>query len=226
MRKTLLLCGLASSVLYIAANIFVPTQFEGYDWISQTVSELSAIGAPTRPLWIALMIPYGLLLIAFGWGVLLSAEGRRSLKIAGWLMIAHGVIGFFWPPMHLRGAERSLTDTLHIVFTAVTVPLMILQIVFGAAAFGKNFRIYSGVTLAILIAFGAVTGWQAPNIATDLPTPMIGVWERINIAAYMIWIAAFSVVLWKEAGAASSVLERPQHLGQPTHSRPHAAGIR
>jgi hypothetical protein len=219
MRKVLLFCGLASSLLYTAANIFVPARFEGYDWISQTVSELSAIGAPTRTLWTALIVPYGFLLIAFGWGVILSSQGRLSLKIAGGLMIVHGVIGFFWPPMHLRGAEFSLTDTLHIVFTLVTIPLMILQIVFGAAAFGKRFRIFSAVTLGILVAFGVLTGLQAPHIATNLPTPMIGVWERINIAAYMTWIAVFAIVLWKEAGTAR-VAARSQQPAPP--SRPHS----
>jgi hypothetical protein len=162
------------------------------------------------------MVPYGLLLIAFGCGVLLSAERRRSLKIAGWLMIAHGVFGFFWPPMHLRGAERTLTDTLHIVFTAVTVPLMILQITFGAAAYGKRFRIYSACTLVVMIVFGVLTASLAPNIATDLPTPMIGVWERVNIAAYMIWIAAFSVALWIEPPAESR--SKPAALPAPSRS--------
>ena len=31
-------------------------------------------------------------------------------------MVAHGILGLFWPPMHLRGSEPTLTDTLHIVF--------------------------------------------------------------------------------------------------------------
>ena len=47
LRKGLLMCGILSSLLYVAMNIFVPMQFEGYSYTSQTVSELSAIGAPT-----------------------------------------------------------------------------------------------------------------------------------------------------------------------------------
>ena len=43
-----LICGIASSLLYVAMNVFVPMQWEGYSSASQTVSELSAIGAPTR----------------------------------------------------------------------------------------------------------------------------------------------------------------------------------
>ena len=47
-RKTLLVSGIVSSLLYVAMNIFVAMQWEGYSSASQTVSELSAIGAPTR----------------------------------------------------------------------------------------------------------------------------------------------------------------------------------
>jgi hypothetical protein len=194
-RRPLLICGIFSSLLYTAANIIVPTRFAGYSVISQTVSELSAVNAPTRMLWLALMVLYTILLAAFGWGIRLSAKGRRSLQIAGILTIVHAVIGLFWPPMHLRGEAFTLTDTLHIAWTLITVPLMILQIAFAAAALGRPFQIYSAVTLVILVLFGILTGLDGPNIAANLPTPYVGIWERISIAAYMIWVIAFAAVL-------------------------------
>jgi uncharacterized protein DUF998 len=132
-RTSLLLCGILSSLLYVAMNVFIPIQWEGYSSASQTISELSAIGAPTRPLWVALGIVYTLVMAAFGWGVWTSAYENRSLRVVGGVMIAYGVIGLFWPPMHLRGAELTLTDTMHIVFSIVTVLLTMLAIGFGAA---------------------------------------------------------------------------------------------
>jgi hypothetical protein len=33
---------------------------------------------------------------------------------------------------------------------------------------------------------------EAPNVDKDLPTPYIGLWERINIAAFMVWLIIFS----------------------------------
>ena len=112
-------------------------------------------------------------------------------------MVAYGVIGLAWPlaPMHLRGAEFTLTDTMHIVFSMVTVLLMLLAIGFGAAAFGKGFRLYSIATVVILVAFGALTGVDAPRIAANLPTPWIGVWERINIAAFLLWVVVLAIAL-------------------------------
>jgi len=43
-RKILLACGILSSLFYVAMNIFVAMQYEGYNSASQTVSELSADG--------------------------------------------------------------------------------------------------------------------------------------------------------------------------------------
>jgi Protein of unknown function (DUF998) len=203
-RKVLLGCGILSSLLYVVMNIITARLYEGYNSASQTVSELSAIGAPTRPLWLLLGIPYSLLATAFGWGVWASAGRNRPLRVVGGLMVTYGVIGLFWPPMHMRGAEFTLTDTMHIAFAMVTVLLMLLAIGFGAAAFEKRFRIYSIATIALLVVFGALTGLEAPRIAANLPTPWVGVWERINIGVFLLWVVALATALLRAS------LERPQ----------------
>src|SRR4051812_30019204 len=104
LRKALLYCGIISSVLYVAMNIFVPLQWPAYNSATQTVSELSAIGAVTRPLWVWLGIPYTLLTAAFGLGLLRSSQGNNSLRVSGIFLIAYGITGLGWPlaPMHLR----------------------------------------------------------------------------------------------------------------------------
>jgi len=201
LRKLLLIYGILSSLLYVAINILVPMAWDGYNAVSQTVSELSAIGAPTRPLWLWLVIPYTLLSIAFGCGVWLSGERNRPLRIVGGLLIVNGVIGIFWPPMHLRGAEFTWTDTLHIVFSIVTVVIFMLEIGFGAAAFGKRFRFYSIATMIVMIGFGMLTAFDAPRIAANLPTPWIGVWERISIGAYVVWVMALAAALLRAPAA-------------------------
>jgi hypothetical protein len=203
-RKVLLLCGILSSLLYVAMNIIAAVLYKGYNSASQTVSELSAIGAPTRPLWVMLAVPYTLLATAFGLGIWRAAGGNRPLRVVGGLMIVYGIIGLFWPPMHLRGIEPTLTDTMHIVFSMVTVLLMMLAIGFGAVAFGKRFRLYSIATMMLLVVFGALTGLEAPGIPANLPTPWIGVWERINIGVFLLWVVALAVTLLR-AGA-----ERPR----------------
>jgi hypothetical protein len=197
MQRGLLICGIASSLWYVFINIYVPTQYEGYSISTFVVSELSAIGAPTRVLWVLLGLLYPLLFAAFGWGVLRSTEESRHLRIVGGLIIAYCVINFYWPPMHMRGAEYSLTDTLHIVWGVVANIFMWLFMGFGAAALDKTFRIYTIISIALHVVFGALTVMEAPNITTNEPTPTIGIWERINIGIFMLWVIVFSVELLK-----------------------------
>jgi len=199
LRKILLLCGILASMLYVAMNIFISMRWEGYSSASQTVSELSAVDAPTRPLWFVLGIIYTLLTTAFGFGVWKSDLANRPLRIVGILFIVNGIIGLFWPPMHQRhvlaAGGGTLTDTMHIIFSFVTVFLFMLEMGFGAAAFGKRFRLYSIATMVIALAFGILTGLDSPGIQANLPTPWIGVWERINIGIYLIWVVVLGVML-------------------------------
>jgi len=198
-RRALLLCGILSSLLYVAMNVFVAMHWQGYSSVFQTVSELSAIDAPTRPLWVPLGIAYTLLVAAFGVGVWQSAGRNRPLRIVGALMIASGIIGLGWPPMHQRAVLAAgggtLTDTLHLVWSGMTVLLFILEIGFGAAALGKRFRVYSTITMVVLVVFGALVGMNAPKVGANLPTPWIGVWERINIGAFLLWVGVLAIAL-------------------------------
>src|SRR5215204_1468979 len=194
-RKGLLLCGVLAPALYVAMLVAVPMQWEGYSSASQTVSELSAIGAATRTRWVVLGSIYALLTAAFALGVLESAGRSRALRAAGGVLVAQSLVSLFWPPMHLRGTEPTLTDTMHIAFAMAWLLLMVVAIGFGAAAFGRRFRLYSGATVAVFVVFGALTIPDGARIAANLPTPWVGVWERINIGASLLWLVVFAAAL-------------------------------
>ncbi len=195
MRRKLLMCGILSSLFYAAINAFIPLLFDGYSYSSHTVSELSAIDAPTRQIWVPLACVYMLLFAAFGFGVLKAANGNRHLRTLAIIIFAYCAWNFYWPPMHQRGTETSLTDTLHLVWASVTVVLMMLMMGFGAAALGTKFRFYTIATMILLMGFGYLTGLEAPKIPDNLPTPLLGIWERILIGLFMFWVIALSITL-------------------------------
>jgi CubicO group peptidase (beta-lactamase class C family) len=208
MRRVLLVSGIAAAVLYGAMLVFVPMQWEGYSSASQAISELSAIGAPTRPLWVALGMIYTLLIALFGLGVWSSARRPRALRVAGTALVVSGIFGLFWPPMHLRGTEFTLTDTLHIVWTMVTLLLMLVTIASGAMALGKRFRLYSVATILLFVVFGGLTWLNAPLVAANLPTTWMGVWERANVGLYLLWVVVFAIALLRGLPAATAERQR------------------
>lgn len=199
LQKLLLFSGILSIIWYVIINIIVPLQYTGYNIASQTVSELSAIDAPTRSLWITLCIPFTFLTIVFGFGVWSIAAHSKNLRMAGMVIVLDAIIGAFWPPMHRReviaAGGGTLTDTLHLVWTFVHLVFILLLIWFGTAACGRLFRIYSIATVIIFIVFGILTARDSSGINTGEATPFVGVWERINMAAYMSWIVVFAVLL-------------------------------
>jgi hypothetical protein len=208
--KNLLICGIIAMVWYAAMTIFIPAQYPGYDSASQTVSELSAIDAPTGRIWFVLGIFYSLFFIAFGIGIWLSANGTKILRVVAAVIIFDAVFGFFWPPMHKReiiaGGGGTLTDTLHIVWAFVHLTLMLLMIGFGASALGKGFRIFSVIIVLIFIVFGILTTIESKGIEANTPTPNVGTWERINIGAYMLWVIVFAINLMKRQHKPSTIV--------------------
>jgi hypothetical protein len=114
-------------------------------------------------------------------GVWKSAGRIRTLRIVGGLIVAYGALGVVWPfaPMHLReelAAGRSTpSDTIHIVFGERNSP-----------PHAAGHRIWDS---GIRQTFPA-----GPRVAINLPTPLLGVWERINLGVFLLWVVVLATV--------------------------------
>jgi hypothetical protein len=97
---------------------------------------------------------------------------------------------------------------MHIVWSVITVALMLFEIGFGAAALGEGFRLYSIATVVVLAFFGSLTFIDAPGVAANLPTPWLGVWERINVLGFMLWVAVLSVSLLRRRAMVPSQMSQ------------------
>jgi multimeric flavodoxin WrbA len=203
----LLACGVLSSLLYVATDVVASLRWVGYSYVDQAVSELNAIGSPTRPLTLALFSVYNLLVIAFAGGVWASAGKKRSVRVAAVMLVVYAVVGAVtnvFSPMHVRGSATAGTDIGHIILTAVEVFSIVLFMAFGSGARAKGFRLYSVATILILIVAGAVVGAQAPHMtAAAASTPWAGILERVNIYGTLMWVLVFAVVLRSKKELAS-----------------------
>ena len=196
LRRLLLVSGILSSLFYVGIDALAALRYGDYhSFTSQAISELGAIGAPTEQLVAPLFITYSILLIAFGLGVWTSANEKRRLRAIGGLLIGIGAVGLVAPPMNLRGTADVSGDLPHIVLTGVIVLFIFVAIGFGASLHGRRWRLYSLATLLTLLVSGAWTGFEATRVAAQQPTPWLGVAERINVGAYLLWVLVLAISL-------------------------------
>ena len=203
LRKILLGCGIVSSVLYVVSDVIGALRYPGYSYADQEFSELTAQGSPVRSLMIALNeIPYTLLALAFAVGIWESAGRSRTGRITAAMLIGYAltgmVTGVFFPmkPREaLAAGEGTLRNAMHPPGTIVMSLFIVLAMGFGATLLGKRLRYYSYGTIAILVVFGVLASLQAGKMQANRPAPWMGIEERINIYATMLWVAVLAIGL-------------------------------
>jgi len=195
--RALLLCGAASSVLYPIIDVIGAASYPGYDYSAQAISEMSAVGAPTTSLLAPLYALWSILFLAFTLGVWIVGRARRPLRWCAALLLAVAIVGsgFSLFPMSQRSAVPTFSDTMHLVVAGAIMLLLSAAILTGARSFERGFRVYSAASVSVMLLFFFVTMRDVPNVAADLPTPYMGLSERISMAAWLLWIAVFSVKL-------------------------------
>jgi len=191
----LLACGAASSLVYVATDMLASSMWEGYDWTARMVSDLMAVSAPTRSFIVVPMMVYNLLVLAFGIGVWLRG-GNRPQRVAGAWFVAYGfvsILGLFAFPLDYEAEGAGAV--MHMGVTFLLILLMFLFIGFAAAGGGRAFRLYSVLTVAMILGGAILSAMLIPRIEAHLPTPGLGVFERLNIYSMLLWVAAFAVLL-------------------------------
>jgi hypothetical protein len=195
-------------VLYVATDIIGALRYPGYHWLDQQFSELTAQESPVRSFMvIANVIPYTLLVVAFAVGVWLVARPRRAARFAAAGMMGYavfGVAGGLVFPMHSREAleagERGLRNAMYGPATLVMSLCLMIGMGFAAALFGRRFRIYTSATIVALVSLGSLVSLQIPRLEVNDPTPWMGLAQRGNIYATMLWMTVLAVVLLRAEG--------------------------
>ncbi len=208
--KFMLACGILAAALYVGSDIIAAISWQGYSYSAQTVSELRAIGAPTRAFLVPTLFIYALLEIVFGLGIWKMVSQKRALQITGGLLIGLGILDLLGPlfSLNISQAVGSVTNVIHVIVTVVTMILIFLILGFGAFSHRIWFRYYTFFTILIFIMTGVWALLEIPRLAAGTPTLWLGIRERIGIYGYMLWMAMLAITLLH----ASKVEDRDNHL--------------
>ena len=209
--RALLLCGIASAALFVLTDMAAAASYPGFSFADQAVSELFAIGAPTSDFVVPLFSLSSALLLLFALGIWHVSEGNRAMRLlaamfAGSALVAMVLWNFF--PMHMRGAERTFTDKMHLILA--TNPFALASLVVAGFAFRGRFRTISVATLLAILLLAGFGFHYAPAIDSGQPTPGMGLSERLGQYIYGAWQTALSLLLLSRTRGSAS-LTRPAH---------------
>jgi hypothetical protein len=187
-QKNLLFLGVIAPILFIATDLLAGAFFGNYNFVNQSISELSAVGAPTRAFVVSLNFVYNVFLIIFSLSVWGSSVHSRSLSVLIGSLIGNAlfaVLGSFFPINPGKNMSAP-SNTMNVAIMGISFILLLLAILFGAIAYKNWFRLYS---LGTLFAFLVLTVFGLSQ-----STPHVGAQERTISYGCLLWVAVLAVV--------------------------------
>lgn len=201
LRKILVICGLIAPVLYIATAIVgAACRPDDYSHIVNAISELISNGAPNKAILDIVFNIYNALLLAFAIGAYSALKNMpRISRISMGILIGIQILSFSWGffPMDPLGAEATFAGTMHnILGGVVALATIIMPLLMGLGVRRldgfKHYAVYSLISSAIIFVSG-LTG----VILAGQGFHLFGLFERITIGSYEIWILVTALRLLK-----------------------------
>lgn len=198
LRKLLIYCGIAAPILYVATAIVGAALRPDYSHIVNAISELLSNGAPNKAVLDIVFNIYNALLLAFAIGAFsaLKASPRIS-RVAIGILIGIQVLSFSWGffPMDPLGAEATFAGTMHNVLGGVVALATIIMPLLIGLGFRSDFKRYSAFSFiaSAIIFVSGLTG----VILAGQGYLVFGLFERITIGTYEVWIFITAVNLLK-----------------------------
>lgn len=185
--------GMIAVAGYVGATVLGGVLDPEYSHLRDAISTLTAAGAPDRVLLGALYVGYNLLLAGFALAVYRSSAGGRLLLAATVLFALGSVSGIGQVtafPQDAPGSPLTGPGTMHLVLAGVSSLVTVACAVLYWRGFRTDpvWRPMSRVSLAAAIVILA----SAPGAVVTVGGPVQGLFERVTIGAFMVWIIVLS----------------------------------
>lgn len=200
MKKFYPVFGIISALLYTSAVLIGGFLRSDYSHVSNAISELIMTNAPNKMLLDLIFTFYNSSLAIFGFSTFFYLESPRTklLKSAAIMLGVIGVLGLlmFFFSQDPRGATVTVGGIIHIILAGIMSLLTILTIFFAGFSFGgepklQGLKIYSVFSGLFIIVSGGLTAVVTANGSTYM-----GVYERLTIGTFILWVLVLSVKLF------------------------------
>lgn len=196
-----LFCGALAPLLYLVTDRLAGGLLDGYSFAAQSMSELSAVGSPTRPLVASLNFVACLLMIAFGAGVWRAGDQELLPRITGSLLMGNAALGLiatlFFPT---RFGERPIFGSPGVIIMFLSVVCFVLAMMFGAVAFSGWIRVLSIAIPASYILLAVLRVATAASPPAGQVASLIGAQERTMVYSFLSWVMALAIHLLSSGG--------------------------
>ena len=189
-------CGVAAPLVYIATVIGGAASIPGYSHVGDTISSLTEAGRSGVD-WIQSdFAVYNLLIAVFAISGFAVLRGHRVWAWIFSLLLLTSLCGLLMGPFPQDpiGAATTLAGTLHIGLAAVTslATVLVIALSFFALAGQRSvvLTFILSVSLVLTLPFGLVTAFAVAN-----SWPMMGLFERLTIGGFEIWVFAIGLVM-------------------------------
>ena len=204
LRKTLLYCGVVAPILYVITAIVGAALRNDYSHIVNAISELLSNGAPNKAVLDVVFNIYNALLLAFAVGGYIAVKNAaRVCRIAMGIFIGIQVLSFSWGffPMDPLGAETTFAGTMHNVLGGIVAFATILMPLLMGLGFRKLNGSNSYSTYAFISSFIIFVSGLTGVILSAQGFLVFGLFERITIGTYEVWILVTALKLLKTEAA-------------------------
>ncbi|TCT16070.1 uncharacterized protein DUF998 [Natranaerovirga pectinivora] len=189
----LCLSGIISLVFYILHTSVGAMYYPGYDWMSQAVSDLTAINAPSFMIANGLASVYALfaclnvVLVC----IIIQGKGNRALRLGIYLFAVMNwvsAIGYALFPLSDSGYGGTFQDIMHVyVITLLVVMLSIVSLVLIIIGGFKKDRKYKSLGIWAIIAL--VCMFIGPMGMAIVPKSYFGIVERFSVYSAVVFNA-------------------------------------
>jgi hypothetical protein len=200
-KKFLYFTGMTTGIAYLLGDIIGGIITKDYSFVGNAVSELSQSGAVNRPIMIPFLFVHALMLIIFGYAIMVYHPFKKSkLIFLGGLIISiiglsHSLSGTIFPQDPVAD-PATFAGTMHLIFVGITVILIFFLLPMMGQGFlniknWKNFRTFSLICLPIMIVFGGLTPIM-------IEIGLMGLTERFVGYTFYLWVFILAYLLIKE----------------------------
>lgn len=194
-------CGIGAVAIYVGATVLGGMLDPAYSQVSRTVSELTAAGAPDRVLLAILYVGYNVLVAAFGYAIHRVAPQEPRLRVGMYLLMAGSVAGIGLVtvlPTDLAGRPITPVGAAHIVVAGVAALLTVATTFVMAAGFRRVAALRPLVRGSFVAGGAIVLAGPLSALAVASGSPYAGVFERVTIGLFLLWIWGISGYLLLE----------------------------